>query len=189
MAHHNLHFTDREAARNWADNYGGRFHDNTHTRGAKGRETNYTVREEWDDDGCSCQDDAPIPETIFHDNSVVYHPFYGKGIVCGRHPNSNDWIQVRFVTKKTKNPNYDEAEAELKRKGFGYHMEEEFDYEYSILTFNLDGSMVNSYQILSFKPWDFVRGGFSQDINDRAISVNKNGCSSEYPKHITELSF
>ncbi|MGJ1360020.1 hypothetical protein ACR79K_25275 [Sphingobacterium siyangense] len=92
MGHYNLHFTDREAAQNWADNYGGQFHDNMHTRGEDSG-TNFTVREEYDDDG------TPFTQTVFDHHSIVYHPVHGIGYVQGK--TYDNWIQVIFPKEWT----------------------------------------------------------------------------------------
>lgn len=141
MARHNLHFSDKEAAQNWAENYGGKFHDNTHTRGWKGRGTNYTVTEEFDDNDCDDDDwqDHRITEEFPH-GVIVYHWKWGKGVVkyryrCDRH-NGNFivWWENRSLD--------------------GYY--------------SADDSL--ALEMLSFTPYDLVDGGYSRDLKHRVIT-------------------
>lgn len=96
MGHHNYHFSDREAAQNWAENYGGIFHDNMHSRGDDSG-TNFTVR------GSYCDDLTPYP-TVFIHGTIVFFDDGRVGHVQGT--TECKFIQVIIPNKWDKDRGY-----------------------------------------------------------------------------------
>lgn len=126
MGRHNLHFSDKEAAQNWADRDGGEVIDNTGSVGWKGQSTNYTVSQHIDDSGVDNPNNWQFPpkgwtceaQKVWPQWMVVYHYEHGKGCIgiyrdeydqCVPvhfdkydmklyYPNSDDLIQLRLLS-------------------------------------------------------------------------------------------
>lgn len=141
MGQHNLHFSDKEAAQNWSENYGGQFYDNMHSRGENGSSTNYTVTEQFDDGYCEEVIRDHNITKVFPEGLVVYHFSKGKGAVYYR--DSCDRSNGYFFVSFSKN-----------HESYNSH--------------NYDDQTVN-IPLLSFTPYTLESGGFSRNSQHKTF--------------------